>query len=847
MFIDPNNKKLILQTFLDTIFYQPLVTGEQIELRILNRSNKEVKQLFFDSASQVVETVSEEVIKENDCLFGVATRSGGAGKKNNAFRIFALWADIDDDSEEYMQVLKKLPIKPSIEVYSGHGRHLYWLLKEPINVKEVTAARIEGVLKGIAETVNGDTKVSDISHMMRLPGTINHKKAEPVDCGISSMDESLRYSFEELENAFPGNLSKKKSREGYNKQDIIPDIIPEGERNDTLTRMGGKLRYEGLTYEEIRAALLAFNEKRCKPPLEIAEVENIAKSVSKYKPGEIPIDVNLNPEDYGFRPLGMSGLNCVLYLSRRKEIVDVDSKKLRESTTLISLFGEENFYKLSKKFKNNLTNIANKIAGLCEKLGKYDSEKVRGPGVWEDEGKIIINSAKCLGTNEELSRIGNNYIYHFIKDIGEPSEKELTNQEAEYLYAYLKRWNWANPSDPLLLLGELGSSFLAGALQWRPHVWIVGSPGAGKSTLLKTIHKILGKYAIYVTDARNGSAAGIRQQLGSGARPIILDEAEADNHSDLRGSRIKEILTLMRSASSAAGIGTIKGTPDGKGMSFSVRAMFIVASINPPDFEPADQSRIAVLELDALQNTKASLPSLDDDIGAKLWTRIIRHYQTFYNYLNWVKEGLSELGNDLRFQDTYGTLIAAAFVALDPYMTKEQVQMKCKDINLKPQKQAMEEKNDFENMINVILNQIVDVSISGDFFAGERERRERMSLSEVVIRAAAARNNKENSYKKTLALYGMDVRCFDDTNFIEIFIPNNHVQIKGFFRGTKWENISWKRTLLREKDRATEDRHRIAGQQIRGVWVKTDIEKPYERTEKTEEYEVENYELPNMH
>jgi hypothetical protein len=710
-------------------------------------------------------------------------------------------------------------------------------------VNDVTAARIDGILMGIAETVIGDSKVSEISNLMRLPGTINYKKKEPAHCEISSMDENLRYSFEELENAFPGNLSKKKSREGYNTQ----DIIPEGERNDTLTKIGGKLRYDGFAYEEIRATLLASNEKRCKPPLETAEVENIAKSVSKYKPGEIQIDVNLNPEDYGFWPLGVSGLNCFLYLSHRREVVDVEFKKLRDSTTLIGLFGEENFRKLSNKFKNNLTSIANKIVGLCEKVGNYDTEKVRGPGVWEDEGKIIINSDKCLGTNGELSPIGNNYIYSYSKDIGEPSDKELTNQEAEYLYAYLKKWNWTNPSDPLLLLGELGSSFLVGALPWRPHVWIVGSLGSGKSTLLNTIYKILGKYAIYVTDARNGSAAGIRQWLGPGARPIILDEAEADNHSDWRGLRMKDILTLMRSASSAAGIGTIKGTPDGKGMSFSVRAVFIVASINPPDFESADQSRIAVLELDALQNTKASLPPLDDDIGAKLWTRIIRHYQTFKEYLNWVKEVLSELGNDFRFQDTYGTLIAAAFIVLDPYMTKEQVQMKCKDINLKPQKQAMEEKNDFENMLNVILNQIVDVSISGDFFAGERERRERMSLSKVVIRAAATRDNKEDSYKKALALYGMDAKYSDDTNFIEIFIPNTHVQIREFFRDTKWENISWKRTLLREKDRATEDRPRIAGQQIRGVWVKTDIEKPDEQTEKTEEYKVENYELLNMH
>ena len=62
--------------------------------------------------------------------------------------------------------------------------------------------------------------------------------------------------------------------------------IPERLRNDTLTRLAGSMRHKGLGYEVILAALLKTNELQCQPPLEVAEVERIAKSVSRYAPEE---------------------------------------------------------------------------------------------------------------------------------------------------------------------------------------------------------------------------------------------------------------------------------------------------------------------------------------------------------------------------------------------------------------------------------------------------------------------------------------------------------------------------------------------------------------------------------
>jgi hypothetical protein len=63
--------------------------------------------------------------------------------------------------------------------------------------------------------------------------------------------------------------------------------IPEGRRNSTLTRLAGSMRAAGLGADEILAALLVVNRERCQPPLPDKEVETIARSVSRYDPGDL--------------------------------------------------------------------------------------------------------------------------------------------------------------------------------------------------------------------------------------------------------------------------------------------------------------------------------------------------------------------------------------------------------------------------------------------------------------------------------------------------------------------------------------------------------------------------------
>ncbi len=65
----------------------------------------------------------------------------------------------------------------------------------------------------------------------------------------------------------------------------VPEVLGEGQRNIGLARMAGAMRRYGMCQASILAALTVENDTRCVPPLEDAEVFNIARSISRYEPG----------------------------------------------------------------------------------------------------------------------------------------------------------------------------------------------------------------------------------------------------------------------------------------------------------------------------------------------------------------------------------------------------------------------------------------------------------------------------------------------------------------------------------------------------------------------------------
>jgi hypothetical protein len=85
--------------------------------------------------------------------------------------------------------------------------------------------------------------------------------------------------------------------------DAAENVIPDGQRNNTLARLAGAMRRVGMSQAELLAALRQTNRDRCRPPLADDEVERIAASVARYAPDQVSVAL---VEDHWAQQFGAS-------------------------------------------------------------------------------------------------------------------------------------------------------------------------------------------------------------------------------------------------------------------------------------------------------------------------------------------------------------------------------------------------------------------------------------------------------------------------------------------------------------------------------------------------------------
>lgn len=95
-----------------------------------------------------------------------------------------------------------------------------------------------------------------------------------------------------------------------NASEPVPDRLPEGQRNNGLTSIAGRMRRDGHSYEAILAKLRVKNAGQCEPPLDDDEVAGIARSVAGYTPKEDsdPVTPARDPPPTKLSPRALYGL-----------------------------------------------------------------------------------------------------------------------------------------------------------------------------------------------------------------------------------------------------------------------------------------------------------------------------------------------------------------------------------------------------------------------------------------------------------------------------------------------------------------------------------------------------------
>lgn len=155
----------------------------------------------------------------------------------------------------------------------GGGHHIIFAYPKGSNIRNSAGKLGEGV------DVRGEGGYIIVAPSIHASGKAyqwlnDHKPAPVPEWLLNLLSE---------EKPISTDLSPSKARSQAKSGAAIGAVVIEGERNETLFRIGCAMRgYESAGAAEIEAHLQEVNMQRCSPPLELAEVQKIAGSAARY-------------------------------------------------------------------------------------------------------------------------------------------------------------------------------------------------------------------------------------------------------------------------------------------------------------------------------------------------------------------------------------------------------------------------------------------------------------------------------------------------------------------------------------------------------------------------------------
>jgi hypothetical protein len=304
----------------------------------------------------------------------------------------------------------------------------------------------------------------------------------------------------------------------------------------------------------------------------------------------------------------------------------------------------------------------------CHVMGFWSmDQQIRGRGAWRGEdGDLILHRGDHLMIRGRAAPVGRHgeFVYPMRPPLlalaGEPQPEGPHGAAAELL-ARLDTFMWSRGTlDSWLMLGWICAAMVGGALDFRPHGFVTGEFQAGKSTLQLLLQCVMGRLGI--VSVSDTTAAAIWQAFQCDTLPAGIDEMEAENDP----ARWHALIKLVRQGSSGGRI--LRGDSLHRGAEFLIQSCFLCSAILPPPMPSQDLSRFHQFNLLSPPRGAPARPFSTDRlerIGAAVLRRMADHFRRLTGEaLPLFRERLQEAGFPRRSADLYGTLFAAADVAM---------------------------------------------------------------------------------------------------------------------------------------------------------------------------------------
>lgn len=248
---------MIITNFLKTLWP---VTKEnsQIVVSYIGSDNKlKSAHIPFSRIEEAAEIAHQWSDKKRNVYFGTCSRVEGLepysrGSMNDLNGIPGLWLDLDirplvqgkgypTSEAGAVELLELFGLDPTLLVDSGSGFHVWWLFKEPLwfqpgvfNKLRELSENFQDKFRSLAKSKGYYIdKTSDLTRVLRLPGTINYKYSKEVKLVV---DDGPRYTFEELYNFVYNKTTVVKTKTFWWPESCNPLV----ERLQKVTKEEGK-------------------------------------------------------------------------------------------------------------------------------------------------------------------------------------------------------------------------------------------------------------------------------------------------------------------------------------------------------------------------------------------------------------------------------------------------------------------------------------------------------------------------------------------------------------------------------------------------------------------------------
>lgn len=212
-------------------------TDALVEIRSVS-SNGPSSSTFVEPGDDSYPTLEHLKEPSTDWYFGIGIRN----RRKDLVGCSFVWADLDGKSPDQVHAAGPLLPEPSLVVSSGHGTHIYWVLRHMIEPER--AARLAQLA---ALALDGDRSVPEPRRVMRLPGSTNRKRGDGVACEVVQ-DSTARYDPSHLEEWLLARYAYR--------------FWEEGRRNAILLGLSATTARAGWTDERLESCVRAVCSMR---------------------------------------------------------------------------------------------------------------------------------------------------------------------------------------------------------------------------------------------------------------------------------------------------------------------------------------------------------------------------------------------------------------------------------------------------------------------------------------------------------------------------------------------------------------------------------------------------------